>query len=407
MGVSTRPRAGREPSADDVRGRIVGLPERFRAERAEGLSTEWELCVDAQVFTIRVGDGACVVRDGESPSPALRMVADPDTWMAMDDGRLLPVDAFTARRLTVSGNADLAVRIQTLFRPFRSRVPSGDLEQIDIEVDGVRLSCYVAGSGTPMVLLHGLGGYKLSWLPLLAPLAARHRLVVPDLPGHGASDKPAADYSPRYFAKVVRRLMDLLEMDRAVLVGNSMGGRVAIELALRSPARVGPLVLLAPAVPGIRIRFLMNFTRIVPTELGAIPFPLRERWAEGLVKRMFGRPGLMPPETFRVAADEFVRIYREPRARIAFFSSLRHLVTERPDPFWETMRRVKQPALVISGSEDHMVAPRLAAKLAHHLPRGRLVPFSGVGHVPQVEAPEEVLTELWPFLAEAEDRAEA
>ena len=101
------------------------------------------------MFTIRVGDGACVVRDGESPSPALRMVADPDTWMAMDDGRLLPVDAFTARRLTVSGNADLAVRIQTLFRPFRSRAPSGDLEQVDIEVDGLRLSCYVAGVGDP------------------------------------------------------------------------------------------------------------------------------------------------------------------------------------------------------------------------------------------------------------------
>jgi pimeloyl-ACP methyl ester carboxylesterase/putative sterol carrier protein len=401
VGVGARPRARRDPSADDVRGRIIGLPGRFRAERAEGLSTEWELRVDSQVFTISVGEGACVVRDGESPSPALRMVADPDTWMAMDDGRLLPIDAFTARRLTVSGNADLAVRVQTLFRPFHAPSPSGDLEQVDLDVDGVRLSCYLAGSGTPMVLLHGLGGYKLSWLPVLAPLAAQHRLVVPDLPGHGASEKPSADYSPRYFARVVRRLMDILDMDRAVLVGNSMGGRVAIELALRSPARVVSLVLLAPAVPGIRLRFLMNFTRIVPTELGAIPIPLRERWAEGLVKRMFGRPALMPPETFRVAADEFIRIYREPRARTAFFSSLRHLVTERPNPFWETMRRVKQPALVISGSEDHLVAPRLAAKLAHHLPRGRLVPFSGVGHVPQVEAPEEVLAELWPFLDEA------
>jgi pimeloyl-ACP methyl ester carboxylesterase/putative sterol carrier protein len=385
----------------------VGLPERFRAERAAGLITEWELRVDAQVFTIQVGDGACVVRDGESPAPALRMVADPDTWMAMDDGRLLPIDAFTARRLTVSGNADLAVRVQTLFLPLHARPASGDLEQVDVEIDGIRLSCYVAGSGPPMVLLHGLGGYKLSWLPMLAPLAARHRLVVPDLPGHGASDKPSADYSPRFFARVVRRLMDVLEMDRAVLVGNSMGGRVAIELALRSPKRVDSLVLLAPAVPGIRLRFLMNFTRIVPTELGAIPIPLRERWAEGLVRRMFGSPGLMPPETFRVAADEFIRIYREPRARMAFFSSLRHLVTERPDPFWETMRRVKQPALVVSGSEDHLVAPRLAAKLAHHLPHGRLVPFSGVGHVPQVEAPQEVLTELWPFLHDAEDHREA
>ena len=118
------------------------------------------------------------------------------------------------------------------------------------------------GRGRPVLLLHGLGGSKISFVPLLAPLAdARHQVIVPDMPGHGESEKPRTEYSPRFFARVVRHLMDELGIERAAVVGNSMGGRIALELALRSPNRVESLALLDAAVPGLKWRSVIGFTR--------------------------------------------------------------------------------------------------------------------------------------------------
>jgi len=86
---------------------------------------------------------------------------------------------------------------------------------------------------------------------------------------------------------------------------------------------------------------------------------------------------------------------------MAFVSSLRHIVTERPDVFYATLRRVKHPTLVLFGELDRLVPPRLGARLAEHLPEGELVVLPEVRHVPQFEATEETLRVLGPFLAEA------
>src|SRR5207253_9493282 len=138
---------------------------------------------------------------------------------------------------------DLAVRLQTLFRPYRRARKVADLDQIEVEAGGVRLSCYVAGKGTPLLMLHGLGASKITWLPILSALAEHHRVIVPDLPGHAESDKPVGDYSPRFYARAMRHLLDEMEVEQAAVLGNSMGGRIALELALRSPSSVGALVL--------------------------------------------------------------------------------------------------------------------------------------------------------------------
>jgi pimeloyl-ACP methyl ester carboxylesterase len=249
-------------------------------------------------------------------------------------------------------------------------------------------------------MLHGLGATKISWLPLLPALSAHHRLIVPDLPGHGESDKPKADYSPRFHAHVVRQLLDALEVDQVSVIGNSLGGRVGLELALRSPGRVKELALLDPSVPGPRWRYLMGFARVVPSELGAVPFPVRERWVEMVIRRLFADPRRVASETYAVAAVEFIRVNRDPGARMAFLSSLRHIVTERPDVFFATMRRIKQPTLVIFGDADRLIPPRLGARLAQHLPNSRLIVLPNVGHVPQFEATESTLAALLEFLGD-------
>src|SRR5207248_6435452 len=105
-----------------------------------------------------------------------------------------------------------------------------------VETASVRLSTMEAGSGEPVVAIHGLGATKGSFLPTVAALAPRFRVIALDLPGFGDSDKPVgARYDARYFATAVVQLLDGLDLDRAQVIGNSLGGRVALELGLRAP----------------------------------------------------------------------------------------------------------------------------------------------------------------------------
>jgi pimeloyl-ACP methyl ester carboxylesterase/putative sterol carrier protein len=392
------------PPEDEVRTRVLSLPGRLRKEAADGLTAEWELSVDDDVYTIAVGRKTCRVRDGGSSGAAARIAADRETWLALDDGRMTGMEAFLARRLSFRGNLDLGARLQSLFQPYgRARGPL-DVDQLDVMAGDVRISTYAVGEGPPVIALHGLGGTKMSMLPLVPTIAPSHRLVVPDLPGHGESDKPVStDYTPRMYARVVRKLMDALDMERAIVIGNSLGGRVALELVVRSPDRVRALGLLAPAVPGFRARYVLGFTRVIPTEVGAVPFPLRERWMKAAVRRLMGDPSAMPESGYEVAAEEFIRIYRAPQARMAFFDTLRHILTEAPKPFWARMRHVRVPVQIVWGTADRLVPVRLAPKLAQELPDARLLILPRVGHVPQFEATATTAEALTTFMAGLRD----
>lgn len=390
-----------EPTEELVSQHVRTLPRRFRQEAANGLAAEWELRVGGQTFAISIADHACFVREGPAGAPASVISTEPAVWIEMDEGVIAGAQAFLERQVKVTGNLDLAVRLQTLFKPYRRARRASDLDQVEITVEGVKLSTYVVGTGPPIILIHGLGGSKVTWLPVIPALAERHRVIVPDLPGHGESGKPRTDYTPGFFASVLKRLMDEMDVDRALIVGNSLGGRIAIELALRSPGRVSALALLDPSVPGLRWRFILGFTRVLPTEFGAIPFPVRERWMEVAIKRLLAHPNRMPRAAYSAAAGEFIRIYRDANARMAFFDSLRRIVTERPEVFYSSLRKIKHPALVIFGEKDALVPLRLGVRLAEHLPNAQLIVLPDVGHVPQFEATQETLEALRAFLGEA------
>ena len=383
-----------------IRDRVGSLPKRFRRAASAGVAAEWELRVEDETYTVSVVERRCHVREGPSLAPTFTVAADAETWLAVDDGSLPGPDALRVGRLSLRGNLDTAVRMQTLFEPFaRPRVAS-DLEQIEVEANGLQLSTYLYGpQDAPAVLwLHGLGATKTSWLPSLGPFAERFRMVVPDLPGHGESEKPRTDYTPRYYARAMRKLLDAVGLESAVVVGNSMGGRVALELAVRSPDRVRALALLAPAVPGLRVRYLLGFMRIVPSEIGAIPFPVRERLTRFVIGRLFSDPSVLSEESRLAAADEFIRIYESPMARMAFLDSLRHVLLEPAKPFWARMERVRTPALIVWGEDDHLLPVRLAGKLSEALPARDVLILPKVGHVPQLEALEQTNAAILKFL---------
>ena len=153
-----------------------------------------------------------------------------------------------------------------------------------------RLSTLEAGIGPPVLAIHGLGGTKGSFLLTVAALAGRFRVVAVDLPGFGDSDKPiGAAYDASFFADAMIDLLDALELDRADLIGNSLGGRVALEVALRDPERVGRLALLAPSLAWRRPRRWAPALRLVRPELGLVQ----------LAPRAVVRGGRAPPHPGR------------------------------------------------------------------------------------------------------------
>jgi pimeloyl-ACP methyl ester carboxylesterase len=256
----------------------------------------------------------------------------------------------------------------------------------------------VFGQGPPVILLHGLGATKLSYLPLLPALARNHRVIVPDLPGHGESTKPRAAYTPQYFAAVIRDLFDELDVGRAAVIGNSMGGRIALEMAAEFPDRVRALVLLDPAAAGVPFPFYVRLLRMLPTGVGAVPIPLRKRIVAFGIRALISEPDRLPGGAYLAGADEFIRIYRHGRARVALLSAIRGLMADGEGAFWERMANVEIPTLILWGSEDRLVPMRLGRRLAGTMPRAELAVLPGVGHVPQFEVPEETRRRVHAFL---------
>jgi pimeloyl-ACP methyl ester carboxylesterase/putative sterol carrier protein len=393
---ATSPPAAEAPDA--VRERIHTLSRRYRTEAADGFAAEFHLAIDGLPFRVSIGEGRCSVAEERPAFPTAAITMDAATWLALDDGTLSSFDAFLEGRIRVRGNIDQAVRMQSLFRPSgRQRSPL-DLEHVEVRAGAHVLSCFSVGEGPPVVLLHGLGATRLSWMPLLQPLADRYRVLAPDLPGHGESSKPRVTYTPRFYAGVIGRLLAELELDRAVLVGNSMGGRIALEVAARAPARVAGLVLVGPAVAGLPFPYYARLLRLLPAELGAFPVPMRRRLVLLGIKQLFAHPERLPRNAYTAGADEFIRVYRSGRARVALLGAMRGLMRDRPDLFWDAVRQVGAPALVIHGEQDRLVPVRLGEILASALPRAELVVLPGVGHVPQFEVPETTVELVRGFL---------
>ncbi|HKX25608.1 MAG TPA: alpha/beta fold hydrolase [Actinomycetota bacterium] len=388
-----------EDQADaQVRDRVLTLPQRFRPEAADGFAADFALDVGGEVYRVAIARGRCSVRPEDPPFASARIVTDRDTWLALDAGEISSIDAFLQDRIAVRGNVEYAVRMQSLFHFTGRRRSPQDLEHRPIRVGRHVLSSFVFGQGRPVLLLHGLAATKLSYLPLLPALARDHRVIVPDLPGHGESTKPRADYTPSYFARVIHGLLDELEVDRAAVIGNSMGGRVALEVAADLPDRVSSLILLDPAAAGVPFPLYARLLRMLPTGVGAVPIPLRKRIVAYGIRTLFAAPDRLPRAAYLAGADEFIRVYRHGRARVALLSAMRGLMKDRRDSFWERMAEIDVRTLILWGSEDRLVPVRLGRRLAATMPRAELVVLPGVGHVPQFEVPEEIRRLVQRFL---------
>jgi pimeloyl-ACP methyl ester carboxylesterase len=343
---------------------------------------------------LRAGTARLTPPEGE---PDASMTADLATWTAIAEDLRGGMAAFQVGRLGVRRNLHLGVGF--LAATGGAREP-GRLRFRTIATRGARLSTLEAGTGAPVVALHGLGGTKGSFLPTVAELADRARIIAVDLPGFGDSDKPVgAAYDPRFFARAVIDLLDALELDRAHLIGNSLGGRIALELGLRHADRVGRLALLAPSLAWRRSRPWAPLLRLVRPELGLVQITPRPM-IEGIVRRMI--PGAEEGWT-AAGVDEFLRAYLKPAGRAAFYAAARQIYLEEPhgdDGFWQRLRALQSQALFIWGRRDRLVPIAFERHVAETLPSARHLELD-CGHVPQVERPRQTNHAVGEFLLQA------
>jgi pimeloyl-ACP methyl ester carboxylesterase len=364
------------------------LPERYLGAEA-GFDATFRIVLGDVGHTWEVrctSHGARTRKGATAREPDVVIGTDATTWMALRNGELSGIQAFSERRLYARGNLDLAIGFEGLFRQENGRRPL--LRIHEVRLPGRRISTLTMGAGPDVLLLHGLGGAKSSFFDAAAALSRRYRVHALDLPGFGASSKPTtAPYTARYFADTVRATMDALGIARAHVAGNSMGGRIAIELGLRHPDRVGGLVLLCPAVAFVK-RTYHPLVRLMRPELGLLPHRFaRDKVAEQLWA-LFAEPDGIDPAVADVVVDEFQRIYASAGGRIAFLASARNIYLDDPfgrNGFYGRLSQLEPPALFVWGSHDTVIPPAFGRHVERWLPSAEQIVLDGCGHVPQVE----------------------
>jgi pimeloyl-ACP methyl ester carboxylesterase len=386
------------------------LSERFLgADPGFDATYHIKLCDLGHTWEVRCTHHAALVRKGSSRRrPDVTLTTDSVTWRRLRSGELSGVEAFQRRLLEVRGNLDYAVAFEGMFRLLGGRPPL--LRIRDVPVGRQRISVLSMGSGPDVLLLHGLGGTRASLFETAGTLSGRYRVHAPDLPGFGSSSKPAlGSYNARWFAQIMLGLMDELGIESAHVVGNSMGGRIGIEMGLTAPQRVNSLGLLCPAVAWIK-RGFHPIVRLLRPEFGLLPHGFRRSVVSSQFWSIFHDRDAVDPAVGELMVDEFRRIYHSAGARYAFLASARNIYLEAPfgdSGFYPRLAGLTPPALFIWGDHDRLVPAAFSRYVGRWLPDAQQVTIRDCGHVPQVERPVETNDLLMRFFADVERRTGA
>jgi len=271
------------------------------------------------------------------------------------------------------------------------------LEERFADVKGVRLRYFVGGSGRPLLLVHGLGGAASNWTGLAPLLARRHRLLVPDLPGHGSSEALPAVAGLEPFADRVALLAEREGMLPAPVVGHSLGGMVVLRLALRRPADVEAVVLAAAA--GLSIgnvlgrQLLSVFTTVRPGRVAARYRSLVSR-SRVLRRLVFGFVSVADPIGL---TDEAVEGFLGAQLLHTDLGSAWRAL--RADDPRQELEAVDCPVLVLWGAEDVQLPLGDAFEYTRRL-RARLRVIPGCGHLLIGERPDACARAIEDFLGD-------
>ena len=269
-------------------------------------------------------------------------------------------------------------------------------------IHGYRRAFVHAGKGPAILLIHGIGDSSDTWRDLIRELARDHTVIAPDLLGHGRSDKPRADYSVAAYANAMRDLLTVLDIEKATVVGHSLGGGVAMQFAYQYPERCERLVVVSSGGVSREVTPLLRAASLPPAHavLPLLQFPV----ARTLGKALFKLLELFDHDIGR-DADDMLRIFDalpDATSRAAFIRTLHAVVDWRGQVITMLDRCYLtrgMPTLLIWGDRDAVI-PYEHAKLAHAaMPGSRLETFRGAGHFPHHSDPKRFVEVLYDFLA--------
>lgn len=395
----TAPSVSRINRAESVLADVViRLPD-----RQDDLDALVRIATPEIAYRVRICDsGTELIPDDRKPV-ASELFASVETWESVVAGEFNLLEAVDAGLMTIRGNVHLAMDFGGMMisdTPYPwyyhvDRVKVGKLKVARLVTkipDTGRLSATDSPRDhRPALILHGLSATKSSMLPAIVGLAADREVHAIDHPGHGDSDKPFVSYSPSFLAGTVIRYLDAIGADKVDLVGNSLGGRVSLEVAARWPDRVGRMVLYAPAMAPIKDRNLISLLKVVPSSIGMIPGIFTRGRAEMVLKSLLGGLDGAGQSLIDAAVDDFLRIYSAAGARRALYSALRgYLLADSfgEKGFWTNMPKIRSDALFIWGRHDKLVSWRYSRATSMWLPHAVSVIYEDGGHVPQIEHPE-------------------
>lgn len=288
--------------------------------------------------------------------------------------------------------------------PLKNTVPVEKLVDADsrfIEVNGISVHYKTYGQGEPtFILLHGFGASLFSWREVTEPLSKFGTVIAYDRPAFGLTERPLewegeSPYGPQAQVDLVIGLMDKLNIEKAILVGNSAGGTVSMQVALQHPERVQALILVDAAVYAgggapSWVRPILNTPQM--NHLG--PLVARQLQAQGVefIKTAWHNPSKITPDIFEG--------YQKPLQIENWDKALWQLtVASKESGIVARLAEITMPTLVITGDDDRIVPTEQSLRLADELPNAELKVITQSGHLPHEEKPVEFMQAVTEFLS--------
>jgi pimeloyl-ACP methyl ester carboxylesterase len=311
----------------------------------------------------------------------------------------------------------LAVTVLPLVVPYPPLVdtaPISELADADshfVQVNGISVHYKIYGSGEPvMILLHGFGASTFSWREVTGPLSQSGTVIAYDRPAFGLTERPLPGpkgwngqnpYGPEANVSLLIGLMDALQVKKAVLVGNSAGGTVAVQTALKNPERVSALILVDAAIyPGTSGNRFGLLAPLVNTPQMDRLGPYFTRSLAGDQGTQFLRTAWHDPSKI---TDAITTGYRKPLKvenwDIALWEYTKAGSGNEDLP--QQLKLLHMPVLVLAGDDDQIIPTDLSTQLARDIPGSKLTIITACGHLPQEECPQSFLKSVSGFLTTA------
>ena len=275
------------------------------------------------------------------------------------------------------------------------------MELRELSIHDQRISYRTAGEGPVLLLIHGMAGSASTWRQVMPGLSRQYTVVAPDLLGHGHSDKPVGDYSLGAFASTLRDLLVALGHQRATVVGQSLGGGVAMQFSYQYPERCERLVLVGSGGLGREVNPLLRWLSLPGSDaVLRLACAASIRNAIEAVGSLAARVGLQPAPVVAELWRSYASL-ADDATRRAFLRTLRAVVDPRGQAVSAANRlhlAAEAPTLIVWGDADPIIPVEHAHAAHAAIPGSRLEIFAGVGHYPHCEAPERFVAILTEFI---------